>query len=98
MSEEQENQAVVYTETGGPEVLHVVRRPAPVPGPGEVVVRIRVAGVNPTDWKSRGGLSRPAEVVGNVPGQDGAGDVHGVGPGVTGLAVGDRVWVWEAAW
>lgn len=98
MPDEQQSLAVAYTETGGPEVLQVVRRPVPTPGPGEVVVRVRVAGVNPTDWKSRAGLSKTAEVTGNVPGQDGAGEVQAIGEGVTGLAVGDRVWIWEAAW
>ena len=93
--------AIVYTEAGGPEVLHLVERPVPDPGPGEVRVAIHVSGVNPTDWKSRsgttatgGGLPFP-EI---VPNQDGAGVVDAVGEGVRQLAVGDRVWVWEAAW
>ena len=45
--------AIVYDQTGGPEVLHLVEREVPEPGPGEVVVRVRVSGVNPTDWKTR---------------------------------------------
>ena len=81
-----------------PGVGRIVTIALPEPGPGEVVVRVRVAGVNPTDWKSRAGLARTAEVVENVPGQDGAGDVSAVGPDVTDVAVGDRVWIWEAAW
>ncbi|WP_432545250.1 NADPH:quinone reductase [Kineococcus sp. SYSU DK004] len=85
--------SVVYRETGGPEVLQVVDREVPDPGPAEVRVRLAVAGVNPTDWKSRrgGGLSAVDGDV--VPGQDGAGTVDALGPGVEGLAVGDRVWV-----
>ncbi len=84
--------AVVYTESGDSSVLELVERDAAEPGPGEVRVRIVRAGVNPTDWKFRaggmGGLAFP-EI---VPGQDGSGVVDAVGPDVTGLAVGDRVW------
>jgi NADPH2:quinone reductase len=84
--------AVVYTETGDASVLELVEREPAEPGPGEVRVRIVRAGVNPTDWKFRaggmGGLAFP-EI---VPGQDGAGVVDAVGPDVTDLAVGDRVW------
>ena len=84
--------AVVYTESGDTSVLELVERDVPEPGPGEVRVRIVRAGVNPTDWKFRaGGMGKLAfpEI---VPGQDGAGVVEAVGPDVTGLAVGDRVW------
>src|SRR5690348_4445946 len=94
--------AIVYTEPGGPEVLHLVERPVPEPGPGEVRVAIRVSGVNPTDWKSRSGSSAtgggglPFPEI--VPNQDGAGVVDAVGEGVERLAAGDRVWVWEAGW
>ncbi len=90
--------AVVYTETGGPDVLRVVRRPIAEPGPGEVRVRIHRAGVNPTDWKSRqgDGPGRPIEPA-QVPGQDGAGVVDAVGSGVEAALHGLRVWIWEAA-
>ena len=47
--------AIVYTETGGPDVLKLVERPEPPPGPDEVLVRVAVSGVNPTDWKARRG-------------------------------------------
>jgi NADPH:quinone reductase len=88
--------AVVYSETGGPEVLDLVERPVPEPGPGEVRVRVTVSGVNPTDWKSRR-AAKPAfpEV---VPNQDGAGTIDAVGDGVAIDRVGERVWLWEAAW
>ena len=87
--------AIVYTSTGGPEVLRLVERPIPEPGAGEVRVRVAVSGVNPTDWKSRSaGTLAFADA---VPNQDGAGTVDAVGPGV-GLSVGQRVWIWEAAW
>jgi NADPH2:quinone reductase len=83
--------AVVYRETGPSSVLQVVEREVPEPGPGEVRVRIVRSGVNPTDWKFRAGMmSGYAEV---TPGQDGAGVVDAVGPGVDTHAVGDRVWL-----
>ncbi|HEX2075608.1 MAG TPA: NADPH:quinone reductase [Geodermatophilus sp.] len=88
--------AVTYTRPGGPEVLELVERPVPEPGPGEVRVRLAYAGVNPTDWKSRS-RTQPGPG-GQVPGQDGAGTVEAVGQGVDPVLVGERVWVWEAAW
>jgi NADPH:quinone reductase len=91
--------AVVYSEAGGPEVLRVVERPVPEPGEGEVRVAVRVSGVNPTDWKARrrgGDGQLPFPEV--VPNQDGAGIVDAVGDGVDRSRVGERVWLWEAAW
>lgn len=88
--------AVVYTETGGPDVLRLVEREVPEPGPDEVRVRLRVAGVNPTDWKVRTGLTAALSGPEAVPGQDGAGVVDAVGSGVEGLAPGDPAWVWLA--
>ena len=91
--------AIIYTETGDPSVLHLVDREPTPPGPGEVRVRVVVSGVNPTDWKSRRGTGSGqappfAEV---TPNQDGAGIVDAVGDGVTGLAVGERVWTYLSA-
>jgi len=88
----------VYSETGGPEVLRLVERGVPEPRAGEVRVRVAVSGVNPTDWKARqgrGGAPPFAEV---VPNQDGAGTIDAVGQGVDPSRVGERVWLWEAAW
>jgi NADPH2:quinone reductase len=93
--------SIVYSEPGGPEVLRLVDRPEPVPKPGEVLVRVAVSGVNPTDWKSRrgGGLGgRGLGSEGVVPNQDGAGTIEAAGPGVDPSRVGDRVWIWEACW
>src|SRR5438093_9480654 len=92
--------AVVYRETGDPSVLELLDRPEPEPRPGEVLVRVAVSGVNPTDWKARRGSGpgqRPAfpEV---VPNQDGAGTIVAAGSDVDPSRVGERVWLWEAAW
>ncbi|MGI8777670.1 MAG: alcohol dehydrogenase catalytic domain-containing protein [Acidimicrobiales bacterium] len=92
--------AIVHEQTGGPEVLRLVERPEPEAGPGEVVVAVAVSGVNPTDWKSReakapGEKLRYPQI---VPNQDGAGTVTAVGEGVDPARVGQRVWLWEAAW
>ncbi|CUR62426.1 Alcohol dehydrogenase, zinc-binding domain protein [metagenome] len=84
--------AVVYTESGDSSVLEVVEREAAEPGPGEVRMRIVRAGVNPTDWKFRAGGMGELAFPEIVPGQDGAGVIDAVGPDVTDLAVGDRVW------
>jgi NADPH2:quinone reductase len=86
---------VVYSEAGGPEVLRLVDRPVPEPDPGEVRVSVAVSGVNPTDWKARRSNLRFPEV---VPNQDGAGTIDAVGEGVDPSRVGERVWLWEAAW
>src|SRR5829696_8604843 len=90
--------AVVYTRNGDPDVLELVDREVPEPGPGEVRVRVAVSGVNPTDWKSRAGSSGPPAAGWQVPHQDGAGTVDAVGTGVDPVLVGERVWIWEAGW
>lgn len=90
-------QAAVYTERGpARDVLRIVDIPDPRPGPGEVRVRLRVSGVNPTDWKSRS-AGGPLPEPGQVPGQDGAGEIDLVGPGVDATRVGQRAWVYHAA-
>ncbi len=90
-------QAAVYSERGpARDVLRIVDVPDPRPGPGEVRVRLRVSGVNPTDWKSRS-AGGPLPEPGQVPGQDGAGEIDLVGPGVDAARVGQRAWVYHAA-
>ena len=84
--------AVVYTESGGSSVLELVERESAEPGPGQVRVRIVRAGVNPTDWKFRAGAMGELAFPEIVPGQDGSGVIDAVGPDVTDLSVGDRVW------
>ena len=87
--------AIVHTELGSPDVLRLVEVPD-VAGPGEVVVRIEAAGVNPIDVKQRAGkrllppITEPRHV-----GFDGAGTITAIGEGVTGFAVGERVAIGE---
>jgi NADPH2:quinone reductase len=90
--------AAYYTETGGTDVLTVGEIETPSPGPGEVRVRLSVAGVNPTDWKSRAGATAALAFDFQVPGQDGAGIIDAVGEGVDAGRVGERVWVYFAAY
>ena len=81
------------------EVLSKADLPAPEPGPGEVRVRIEWSGVNPSDVKSRGGLRGPTLPFPRViPHSDGSGTVDAVGAGVDAGRIGQRVWVWNAAW
>ncbi|WP_019159605.1 NADP-dependent oxidoreductase [Brevibacterium senegalense] len=82
--------AMRQEEHGGPEVLHAVEVPRPVPGISEILVRVHAAGVNPTDWKHRSGR----RFLGDPPytlGWDVSGVVEAVGLGVTLHAPGDEV-------
>ncbi|MFI6331724.1 NADPH:quinone reductase [Micromonospora chersina] len=88
--------AIVYETNGDASVLQLVDRPVPEPGRGEVLVRMAVAGVNPTDWKARRAWPLPQGW--QIPGQDGAGVIEAVGEGVDQILIGERVWLWEAAW
>jgi NADPH:quinone reductase len=90
--------SVIYTQTGDPEVLTLAERPVPAVGPGDVLVRLHVAGVNPTDWKFRRGTGpgQPPPFPQVSPGQDGAGVVEAIGADITSVSIGDRVWVWLA--
>jgi NADPH2:quinone reductase len=90
--------AALY-DSHGPahEVLRVEEIDRPDPGPGEVRVRIEASGINPTDWKSRGGVT-PRPMTGfQIPHHDGAGVIDAVGTGVDQSRIGERVWVWLAA-
>ena len=89
--------AIIYSETGGPDVLQFVDRDVPEPGSGEVRVRLAVSGVNPTDWKTRSGASGPLRFPEVTPHLDGAGVIDAVGEGVEESRVGQRVWVFMAA-
>src|ERR1700728_2103232 len=85
---------VRFGQFGGPGVLEIVDLPDPHPGPGQVRIAVRAAGVNPSDWKKRKGL-----MGGELPqtmGYEAAGLVDEVGEGVSGVAVGDRVFGFSA--
>jgi NADPH:quinone reductase-like Zn-dependent oxidoreductase len=85
--------AVQFSEYGGPEVLRVVEVDEPHAGPGQVRIAVRVAGVNPSDWKRRAGYYRDFEKV-TFPsgvGVEASGVVDEVGPGVSNVSVGDAV-------
>jgi NADPH2:quinone reductase len=90
---------MVYRKTGRPSVIAAEELDVPRPGPGEVLVRMAVSGVNPTDWKSRAGDGSGTPPPGGwqVPNHDGAGLIVGVGNGVDRVLMHKRVWVWEAA-
>jgi len=91
--------AAYYERKGpAPKVIVLGELPDPQPGPGEVRVKLRFSGINPTDTKLRGGwdgnMEMPFPRV--IPHQDGAGVVDAVGPGVPQSRLRERVWVYEA--
>ncbi|MEU2424303.1 NADP-dependent oxidoreductase [Streptomyces sp. NPDC007851] len=86
--------AYVYTRHGGPETEAFADVDRPSPGPGELLIAVRAAGVNPVDWRLRGGMRRPGAAEPVFPvvfGSEAAGVVEELGAGVTGFAVGDAV-------
>src|ERR1700683_4371895 len=85
--------AVVLHAYGPPSNLKLEDFADPTAGPGEVLVRVHAAGVNPIDWKIRSGaMERFYEMPFPwIPGYDFAGTVQALGEGVTGFAIGDRV-------
>ena len=93
-------QAAYYERTGpAAEVLQIGEIPDAQPGPGEVRVRLRWSGVNPSDVKSRAGLRSSVMAFPRiVPHSDGMGEIEAVGEGVPADRLGERVWVWNGAW
>lgn len=90
--------AAFYDKVGpAREVLQLADLPKPDPAAGEVRVRVQWSGVNPSDVKSRGGL-RPMPFPRVIPHSDGMGVIDAVGSGVAARRIGQRVWVWNAAW
>src|SRR6266851_2040610 len=83
--------AVRVHKTGGPEVLTYEDVPVPAPGPGQIKIRNHASGVNFIDTYFRMGMYPPPGGMPFVAGNEGAGEVIAVGPGVTDLKVGDRV-------
>ncbi|CAG7608124.1 NADP-dependent oxidoreductase [Actinacidiphila bryophytorum] len=86
-------QGIAFTEFGSADVLHPLETDVPEPGPGQVRIAVRAAGVNPLDHKIRAGYMNAVFPVAlpHVPGVEAAGVVESVGEGVSGLAVGDEV-------
>jgi NADPH2:quinone reductase len=93
-------QAAFYERTGpAAEVLQFAELPDPLPAAGEVRVRLRWSGVNPSDVKSRAGLrSTVLPYPRIVPHSDGMGTIDAVGDGVDRARIGQRVWIWNGAW
>jgi NADPH:quinone reductase-like Zn-dependent oxidoreductase len=85
--------AIVIDANGGSDRLRLDERPEPGPAAGEILVRVRAAGVNPVDWKIRRGDLRLVLWLRfpYIPGGDIAGEVVEVGPGVTRFKMGDPV-------
>jgi NADPH:quinone reductase-like Zn-dependent oxidoreductase len=82
--------AARFSRFGGPEVLEIVDLPQPHPGPGEVRIAVHAAGVGLSDGKKRRGLMDPG--LPQTLGYEAAGVVDELGPGVTDVALGDRVY------
>lgn len=91
-----------WYERFGPagEVLTLGETADPAPGPGEVLVRVKATGINPSDVKLRAGLRAGAvmEFPRIVPHSDGAGVIEAVGEGVDRARIGERVWIWNGQW
>jgi len=85
--------AIVVREYGDPGVLKIEELPKPTPGPGQVLVRIVGAGVNPADTYARSGNYANKPPLPYTPGMDGAGVIDSVGPGATHIKLGDRVYL-----
>jgi NADPH2:quinone reductase len=92
--------AAFYEQVGAArEVLRLADLPQPQPAAGEVRVRVEWSGVNPSDVKSRMGLrSKQMPFPRVIPHSDGMGVVDAVGEGVAPARIGQRVWLWNAAW
>jgi NADPH2:quinone reductase len=85
--------AIRVHEFGGPEVMRLEDVPDPTAGPGRVVIRVNAIGVNPVDAYIRSGQYPSKPSLPYTPGVDAAGVVESIGDGVTGVAIGDGVYV-----
>ena len=83
--------AIEISKPGGPEVLVPVERPVPVPGHGQVVIRVAYAGVNRPDALQRAGMYAPPPDASDLPGLEASGEIVALGDGVSEWAVGDEV-------
>ena len=89
--------AIVVREFGGPEVMKVEEAPDPSPGPGQVLIRVKAAGVNPVDAYIRAGTYARKPNLPYTPGSDLGGIVEASGAGVSRLRKGDRVYAHAVA-
>jgi NADPH:quinone reductase len=91
---------VAYYEKNGAarDVLCVAEADTPQPGPGEVRVKLKTSGVNPSDVKAREGRTRKLSYPRVIPHSDGAGEIDMIGDGVPAGRKGERVWVWNGQW
>src|ERR1044071_5343098 len=85
--------AIRVSEYGGPSVLKIEDVPIPAVGPNQVLVRNHAVGVNPVDTYLRSNTDNRGPKLPYTPGSDAAGVVEAVGPGVTAVKTGDRVYV-----
>lgn len=91
MSEAATMRAIIATQPGGPEVLALQTRPRPIPGAGEILVKVEAAGVNRPDLLQRQGVYPPPPGASNVLGLEVAGEVAALGPEASRYKLGDRV-------
>lgn len=83
--------AIAITAPGGPEVLRPIERPVPVPGPGEVLIKVAAAGINRPDVLQRSGHYPPPAGASDLPGLEVAGEIVAGDAEAGGFAVGDQV-------
>ena len=90
--------AAFYSNQGpAAESIRIGDLPTPKPAQGEVLVRLKSSGANPSDVKSRAG-SRPMPYPIIIPHSDGAGTIEAVGAGIDSTRIGQNVWLWNAQW
>ncbi|MGJ3232824.1 MAG: NADPH:quinone reductase [Oceanicaulis sp.] len=90
--------AIWYEKQGlAEDILTLGETPEPAPGPGEVAVYVKASGVNPSDVKQRSGARGPMSVARQIPHSDGTGVIKAVGDGVDPSRIGERVWLYNAA-
>src|SRR5689334_5791771 len=91
--------AAYYEKNGtAKDVLHVGEVETPKPSLGEVRIKLKTSGVNPSDVKNRMGTTRKIAFPRVIPHSDGAGVIDAVGEGVAASRVGERVWTWNGQW
>jgi NADPH2:quinone reductase len=91
--------AAYYEKNGtARDVLHIGEVETPAPGPGEVRVKLKTSGVNPSDVKAREGRTRKIGYPRVIPHSDGAGEIDMIGDGAPASRRGERVWVWNGQW